>query len=53
MELFDWKLDVDVPVDAFASAKAATANPIAFAHPGAKPPVGLKPPPKGKKTKGK
>ena len=53
MELFDWKLDVDVPVDAFASAKAATANPIGFAHPGAKPPVGLKPPPKGKKTKGK
>ena len=53
MELFDWKLDIDVPVDAFASAKASSANPIAFANPGPKPPAGVKPPPKGKKTKSK
>jgi hypothetical protein len=55
MELSDWKLDVDVPADAFASAKAASAMPMAFAHPGSRPPppMGIKSPPKGKKKKGK
>jgi hypothetical protein len=54
MELSDWKLDLAVPTDAFASAGAAGAKPIAFAHPNPKPSPGAKPPAKSKtsKTKG-
>ena len=31
--LSDWQLDAAVPPDTFASAKAASANPMPFAHP--------------------
>jgi len=31
--LSDWQLDAAVPPDTFTSAKAASANPIPFAHP--------------------
>src|SRR6266568_5695624 len=31
--LSDWQLDPAVPADSFTSAKAATANPMPFAHP--------------------
>ena len=53
MELSDWKLDIEVPLDAFASAKASSANPIAFANPNPKPTASVKPPPKGKQKKSK
>jgi hypothetical protein len=53
VEFSDWKLDVDVSPDVFGSANAANAKPIAFAHPNPKPPVGAKPPTKGKTTKSK
>src|SRR5216110_426889 len=47
--LRDWQLDAAVPADTFTSAKAASANPMPFAHPHpetspeAKPPEGAKP----------
>ncbi len=50
--LSDWQLDAAVPPDTFASAKAASANPMPFAHPhpeaspGAKPSANGKPPKK-------
>jgi hypothetical protein len=53
LELSNWKLDIDVPADVFASASAASAKPIAFAHPNPKPPAGTKPPAKGKPAKSK
>jgi hypothetical protein len=53
LELSNWKLDIDVPADVFASTSAASAKPMAFAHPNPKPPVGTKPPTKGKTTKSK
>jgi len=31
--LSDWQLDAAVPADTFSSAKAASANPMPFAHP--------------------
>jgi len=31
--LSDWQLDAAVPPDTFTSAKAASANPMPFAHP--------------------
>jgi hypothetical protein len=31
--LSDWQLDADIPPDTFTSAKAASANPMPFAHP--------------------
>jgi hypothetical protein len=31
--LSDWQLDPAVPADTFTSAKAASANPMPFAHP--------------------
>jgi hypothetical protein len=55
LEWSNWQLDPEVPADAFASAKAANANPIPFANPNAalsayaKPPAKIKP----AKTKGK
>jgi len=43
LDLSNWQLDGPVPADAFASAKAASAARIAFAHPkAAKPPPGVK-----------
>ena len=50
--LSDWQLDAAVPPDTFASAKAASANPMPFAHPhpeaspGAEPRANGKPPKK-------
>ena len=41
-----WQLDGAVPADAFASARAAGAMRIPFAHPGAPPPA-AGPPPQG------
>ncbi|MCM8595634.1 DUF2092 domain-containing protein [Accumulibacter sp.] len=49
MELANWKIDPPAAADAFATAKAATAVPIGFAHPGAKP--AMEPPPRGKAAK--
>jgi hypothetical protein len=55
IEFSNWKLDLSVPADAFASTRAASANPIAFANPNpqfspyAKPPAKVK----SSKTKGK
>ena len=43
----DWQLDGAVPADSFASARAASAKRIPFAHPGAQPPPGAGPPPQG------
>ena len=52
MELSHWKLDPAAPVDAFATAKAATAVPMPFAHPAAKPPAaGLQPPTRSQPAK--
>lgn len=52
MELSHWKLDPAAPVDAFATAKAATALPMPFAHPAAKPPAaGLQPPTRSQPAK--
>lgn len=39
LALSDWKLDVPLPPDAFASEKAANATRIAFAHPNQAPPA--------------
>jgi hypothetical protein len=48
MDLSNWQLDVDVPANAFASAKAASATRIEFARPDPVIPPGLRPPPKAK-----
>ena len=48
LELSNWQLDAAVPADAFASAKAAGAERIAFARPDARDAPGMKPPPKAK-----
>jgi hypothetical protein len=55
IDFSNWQLDLAVPADAFASTRAASANPIAFAHPDSNPVPHPKPPAKGKssKTKGK
>ncbi len=55
LELSNWQLDLAVPPDAFASASAASAKPITFAHPNPKLQPYAKPPVKSKssKTKGK
>ena len=45
--LSNWKLDLDVPADAFAPPpNAAGAKRIPFAHPHPQPPPGAKPPAK-------
>ncbi len=49
--LSDWKLDPDVPADAFAPPNAASAKRIPFAHPHPQPPPGAKPPAKAKPPK--
>lgn len=46
LELSNWALDAAVPADAFVSAKAASAAPMAFVRPDAKDAPGMKPPPK-------
>jgi hypothetical protein len=46
LELSNWQLDVAIPADAFASAKATGAARIAFARPDASDTPGMKPPPK-------
>jgi hypothetical protein len=51
MELSNWQLDPAVPADAFASASATSATPIAFNRPDLKLPPGLKPPAPGKPSK--
>ncbi|MGH8567399.1 MAG: DUF2092 domain-containing protein, partial [Gammaproteobacteria bacterium] len=48
MELSNWRLDLAVPADAFASASASKATRIQFARPDPKLPPGLKPPTTGK-----
>jgi hypothetical protein len=55
VELSNWQLDLAVPADAFASTSAASAKPIAFAHPNPKLPPDAKPSAKSKssKTQGK
>ena len=48
LELSNWELDVPMPSDAFASAKAAGAARMRFARPDATDAPGMKPPPKAK-----
>ena len=49
--LSDWQLDAAVPADTFTSAKAASANPMPFAHPHPETSPEAKPPAKGKPPK--
>jgi len=49
--LSDWQLDPAVPADTFTSAKAASANPMPFAHPHPETSPEAKPPAKGKPAK--
>lgn len=49
--LSDWQLDPEVPADSFTSAKAASANPMPFAHPHPETSPEAKPPTKGKPPK--
>jgi len=49
--LSDWQLDAAVPPDTFASAKAASANPMPFAHPHPEGSPGAEPTAKGKPPK--
>ncbi len=53
MELSNWQLDLSIPADAFTSAKAGSANPIAFSHPNEKFMQDIAPPAKGKSSKDK
>jgi len=53
MDLSDWKLDVAVPADAFASKLAASAKPIAFARPDPVAMPALAPPPTAAPSKKK
>jgi len=49
--LSDWQLDPAVPADTFTSAKAASANPMPFAHPHPEALPGAEPAAKGKPPK--
>src|SRR5438876_250429 len=49
--LSDWQLDAAVPPDTFTSAKAASANPMPFAHPHPEASPGAEPTAKGKPPK--
>ena len=49
--LSDWQLDAAVPADTFTSAKAASANPMPFAHPHPEASPGAEPTAKGKPPK--
>jgi hypothetical protein len=51
LALSNWRLDVALPADAFASPKAAAAQRIAFARPDATDAPGMKPPPRKKPAK--
>jgi hypothetical protein len=53
LEWSNWQLDLAVPADAFASTRAASANPIPFAHPNPKLEPYAKPPAKVKSSKTK
>jgi hypothetical protein len=43
LELSNWQLDGAVPADTFSTAKAKAGQPMAFATPGRKVPIGAKP----------
>src|SRR6266478_2496518 len=49
--LSDWQLDPTLPADTFTSAKAASANPMPFAHPHPESAPEAKPPAKGEPPK--
>ncbi|PYS45032.1 MAG: hypothetical protein DMG13_32930 [Acidobacteria bacterium] len=49
--LRDWQLDAAVPADTFTSPKAASANPMPFAHPHPESSPGAEPPAKSTPTK--
>jgi len=49
--LSDWQLDPTLTADTFTSAKAASANPMPFAHPHPETSPEAKPPAKGKPPK--
>ena len=49
--LRDWHLDAAVPADTFTSPKAASANPMPFAHPHPESSPGAEPPAKSTPTK--
>src|SRR5437870_9156024 len=49
--LSDWQLDPAVPTDSFSSSKAASANPMPFAHPHPETSPEAKPPEKSKSPK--
>jgi len=49
--LSDWQLDPAVPADTFTSAKAASANPMPFAHPHPEASPGAEPTANGKPLK--
>lgn len=49
--LSDWQLDSPVPADTFTSAKAASANPMPFAHPHPEASPAAEPTAKGKPPK--
>jgi len=49
--LSDWQLDAAVPADTFSSAKAASANPMPFAHPHPESSPEASPPEKSKSSK--
>jgi len=43
LELSHWQLDAALPADTFSTAKAKAGQPMAFAAPGRKLPIGVKP----------
>ena len=47
LAFLDWKLEGDVPAEAFVASRASGATPIAFARPDPKPPAGFPKAPKG------
>ena len=49
--LSDWQLDAAIPADTFGSSKAASANPMPFAHPHPESSPEASPPEKGKPSK--
>jgi len=53
MELSNWRLDLAVPADAFRSASAAKAKPMAFAHPNEQLPSAGRPPAESGSSKSK
>jgi hypothetical protein len=49
LELSNWQLDAAIPADTFSTTKAKAGMPMAFATPGRKVPIGVKPIVKGSK----